>query len=202
MVLVNRHKMYRKVYTGGMIHPLLQVATNAGTAILPNIGKSHAKKLLMGVLSGVGSAMLAKALDKGRQYMTKTLSNKINMGMPMNQILSRLLSISPSALSVIGGDPQGVKAIDREMVPIKNQLMAQTADINVTEAPIRQVAKEFENMNFSQKVPGYGMKNSSTLCKDFVKAKPKVGGAYGVMKPHLNSALNKRADMLLRNILN
>jgi hypothetical protein len=195
MVLVHRHKMYRKVYTGGIINPVLQIATNAGTALLPHIGRSHAKKLLLGALSGVASAMLAKALEKGSQYMSRTLSHRINMGVPMNNILSRLLSISPSSLSVIGGDPHGVKAIDREMVPIKNQLMAQTADINVTEAPIREVAKEFENMNIPQKVAGYGR-----------KPKPKVGGmhsvGYGVIKPHLNSALNKRADMLLRNILN
>lgn len=195
MVLVQRHKMIRNIYVGGSIHPLLQIASQAGTAILPHIGRSNAKKILLGLLSGVGSAMLAKALDKGRQYMSQTLSNKINIGTPMNSVLEKLLNISSKLKNV--GDPNpnfvgNVKAIDREMVPIKNQLMAQTADINITEAPLRKVAKKFENLSMVNNVTGYGM-----------KSQPKKGGAsYGINQPHLNNALNKRADMLLRNILN
>ena len=188
MVLVNRHKLHRRVYVGGMVNPAIQIMSQAGAAVLPHIAKTHLKKLLGGVISGLVATLLAKGLDKGRNYMAKTMTGKLNAG-TTSAVLQKLMGISLP--NVMGTDPTGLKPIDREMLPIKNQLMAQTADINLTEAPIREVSKGFENLGVSTKVAGYGMKKP--------RKHVKRGGM--IENPHVANALNKRADILLRNII-
>ncbi len=197
MVLVDRRKMYRKVYTGGLIHPALQVATQAGTAILPFLGKSHLKKLLAGVLSGIGTTMLIKGIERGNRIMSKTLGHKLNLNTPMNETLKKLLAISPFnqlAQPVASEQPTGVTAIDREVIPIKNQLMAQTANINVTEARSRELNKGFENLGIDP--VGYGRKMPA-----IPPSMTRTRGSGIAKLPHISNALNKRADMLLRNIV-
>ncbi len=183
MALIQRHKMYRKVYTGGMVKPLVQVATNLGTALLPSIGKSHIKKLLFGALSAVATTLLSKALEKGSQYMTNTLSNKTNMNLPMNNVVGKILNIVENAQPIALANP--IKPIDREVLPIKNQLAAQTANPNVTDGPLRDLQRLGVAGSGVSRVndPGVSRVNDPGMNKA------------------LNKALNKRSDMLLRNLL-
>lgn len=193
MVLIHKHNLTRKVYVGGNIHPALMVASQAGTALLPHIiGKSMTKKIIRGILTGVGTALLGKALQYGQQYMPHTISHKINANNTLHSTIQRLLAISPGELPIIAGDPQGVRAIDNEMVPIKNQLMAQSASLDATHAPIRELANDVQKISMmDNRVPGYGMK----------KYKPPTTKGHGVYNKNVNNALNKRSDLLLKNIL-
>lgn len=156
MPIVNKHSYNstKKIYVGGWIKPLTQILTASGPVLVENSLKPIAKKILAGVASTALASVLAHLLTKGREYFNRTGLN-----------------------STIYNGP--VQPIDREILPIQNQLLADTADINVTSSPIKEVMKTIE-----RPYTGYG---------NMPKNKK--------MNKVISNALSKRSNLLLRNVL-